>query len=139
MFVTHIFKSFPSLLFYISYILFSRDHSENKAFKALFCVIPATTSQLVFNFFSWFMFTWYCNYLLNWFCNILIYGEIYLPTYLWSHNQTYSELCVTPAYTTAPYSEPVASSKVCRKSKMIMHIQSPGIVRTVCSRIYKDI
>ena len=27
-----------------------RDHNENKAFKALFCVIPAITSQLVFNF-----------------------------------------------------------------------------------------
>ena len=34
----------------IPYILFSRDHNENKAFKALFCVIPAITSQLVFNF-----------------------------------------------------------------------------------------
>ena len=36
----------------IPYILFSRDHNENKAFKALFCVIPAITSQLVFNFFN---------------------------------------------------------------------------------------
>ena len=43
-------KSFPYLLFNIPYILFSRDHNENKAFKALFCVIPAITSQLVFNF-----------------------------------------------------------------------------------------
>ena len=38
------------MLFNIPYILFSRDHNENKAFKALFCVIPAITSQLVFNF-----------------------------------------------------------------------------------------
>ena len=45
-------KSFPYLLFNITYILFSRDHNENKAFKALFCVIPAITSQLVFNFFN---------------------------------------------------------------------------------------
>ena len=43
-------KSLPYLLFNIPYILFSRDHNENKAFKALFCVIPAITSQLVFNF-----------------------------------------------------------------------------------------
>ena len=45
-------KSFPYLLFNIPYILFSRDHNENKAFKALFCVIPVITSQLVFNFFN---------------------------------------------------------------------------------------
>ena len=61
----------------------SRDHNENKAFKALFCVIPAITSQLVFNFFNWFIFTWYCDYLFNWFCNIFFMVKYtYLPTYL---------------------------------------------------------
>ena len=71
------------MLFNIPYILFSRDHNENKAFKALFCVIPAITSQLVFNFFNWFIFTWYCNYLFNWLCNILFMAKYtYLPTYL---------------------------------------------------------
>ena len=55
----------------------------SESFKALFCVIPATTSQLVFDFFSWFIFTWYCNYLFNWFCNILFMAKYtYLPTYL---------------------------------------------------------
>ena len=61
----------------------SRDHNENKAFKSLFCVIPAITSQLVFNFFNWFIFTWYCDYLFNWFCNIFFMVKYtYLPTYL---------------------------------------------------------
>ena len=41
---------FLYLLFNIPYTLFSRDHNENNAFKALFCAIPAITSQLVFNF-----------------------------------------------------------------------------------------
>ena len=59
------------------------EHNENKAFKALFCVIPAITSKLVFNFFNWFIFTWYCNYLFNWLCNILFMAKYtYLPTYL---------------------------------------------------------
>ena len=63
---------------------------------------------------------------------------------IWSHNQAYLELCITVNYTTMPYSEPwfiynpKASSKVCWTCKMIMHIQTPGIVRTVHSNIFKD-
>ena len=37
------------------------------------------------------------------------------------------------------YLEPESSSKACWTCKMIMHIQSHGIVRTVCSSIFKDI
>ena len=37
------------------------------------------------------------------------------------------------------YLEPESSSKSCWTCKMIMHIQSHGIVRTVCSSIFKDI
>ena len=61
------------------------------------------------------------------------------------HIQAYSDLCVTLACTTVPYSEllthlePEASSKACRTSKMLKHIKSPGIVRTVYSSIFKDI
>ena len=74
---------FLYLLFNITYTLFSRDHNENNAFKALFCAIPAiTSSQLVFIFFNWFIFTWYCNYLFNWLCNILFIAKYtYLPIY----------------------------------------------------------
>ena len=37
------------------------------------------------------------------------------------------------------YLEPKASSKACRTCKMIMHIQSPNIVKTVHLNIFKDI
>ena len=63
-----------------------------------------------------------------------------------SHIQTYSELCVTMAYTTVPYSELVTHielvtfSKGCETCKMmIRHIQNFSIVRTVFSSIFRDI
>ena len=73
---------------------------------------------------------------------------------VWSHNQKYSELfgyseifgnirnpCIynRAIFRTLAYLEPKASSKACRTCKMIMHIQSPGIVRTIYSSIFKDI
>ena len=42
-------------------------------------------------------------------------------------------------FRTLAYLEPKASAKVCLTCKMIAHIQSPGIVRTVYSSIFKDI
>ena len=56
--------------------------------------------------------------------------------------QIYLELCVIyngATFRTLAYLEPAASSKVCQTRKMIMHIQSPDIVRTVYSSILKDI
>ena len=37
------------------------------------------------------------------------------------------------------HSRPEASSKACQTYKMIRYNQSPGIVRTICSSIFKDI
>ena len=42
-------------------------------------------------------------------------------------------------FRTLAYLEAEASSKVCRTCKMMMHIQSPGIVRTIYSSVFKDI
>ena len=55
------------------------------------------------------------------------------------HFQKYSGLCVTLAYATMAYLESEASSKACSTCKMIRHIWSPGIVRTIYSNIFKDI
>ena len=62
---------------------------------------------------------------------------------IWSHNHTYSKLCVTLAYTNV--SEPLltqvlikASSKACQTCTMIMYFQSPVIVR-ILSRIFRHI
>ena len=60
-------------------------------------------------------------------------------------NQIYLEFCIILAYTTVSCSETLAyletevSSKACRTCKMIMHIQSPRIARTVYSSIFKNI
>ena len=67
-----------------------------------------------------------------------------LLRYYWSilsHVLIYSELCITLAYTTVPYShlEPKTSSKGYQICKMIRYIQSPGIVRTVYSSIFNEI
>ena len=61
-----------------------------------------------------------------------------------SHIRTYSELCITLAYTTVPYSETSIfrtqdSSKTYQTCRMSRHIQNPGIVRTVYSSIWKGI
>ena len=37
------------------------------------------------------------------------------------------------------YLEPKASFKACQTRKMIMHTQSPGIIKTVYSKIFRDI
>ena len=42
-------------------------------------------------------------------------------------------------FRTLDFLYPEASSKSCRTCNMIMHIQSPGIVRTVYSNVFKDI
>ena len=42
-------------------------------------------------------------------------------------------------FRTLAYLEAEASSKACRTCKMMMHIQSPGIVRTIYSSVFKDI
>ena len=42
-------------------------------------------------------------------------------------------------FRTLAYQEPEASSKSCETCKMIMNIQSTGIVRTVYSNIFKEI
>ena len=42
-------------------------------------------------------------------------------------------------FRTLAYQEPEASSKSCETCKMITNIQSPGIVRTVYSNIFKEI
>ena len=41
-------------------------------------------------------------------------------------------------FRTLAHSGPKASSKACQTYKMIRHIQSPGIVRKICSSIFKD-
>ena len=41
-------------------------------------------------------------------------------------------------FTTLAHLEPKASSKTCPKRKMIRYILDPGILKTVCSRIFKD-
>ena len=57
-----------------------------------------------------------------------------------SHIQTYSELCVSLPYTNVPYLKPEASLKdTCQTCNMIRPIQIPGIVRTIYSRIFKDL
>ena len=76
--------------------------------------------------------------------DIKAYWGIFTCYWRWSHNQTYSEVCVTLPYTIVPYSEmsylePEASSKACQTYKMSMHVQSTGIVVTVYSSILKDI
>ena len=74
--------------------------------------------------------------------HIEAYSDI---TEAYGSNQIYLEFCIILAYTTVPCSETLAylemevSSKACRTCKMIMHIQSPGIARTVYSSIFKDI
>ena len=62
------------------------------------------------------------------------------------HNAPYSDifrnLCKLCLYNrgifrTLAYSEPKTSSKACRTFKMIRHIQSPGIVKTIYSSILR--
>ena len=60
------------------------------------------------------------------------------------HIQTSRTLCNPCLYNrvifrTLVYLEPEAFSKSCQTFKMIRYIQSPGIVRTVYSSIFKDI
>ena len=47
--------------------------------------------------------------------------------------------CNRAIFRTLAYLEPVASSSNCQICKIIRHIQSPGIIRTVYSSIFKDI
>ena len=63
------------------------------------------------------------------------------------HTEPYSgifrSLCSTCIYNhvifrTLAHSRPKASSKACQTYKMIRHIHSPGIVRKICSSIFKD-
>ena len=63
------------------------------------------------------------------------------------HTEPYSDifrsLCSACIYNhvifrTLAHSQPKASSKACQTYKMIRHIHSPGIVRKICSSIFKD-
>ena len=75
------------------------------------------------------------------FSNIQPCAAILRNIMTWSHNnKTYSKLCLTLVYTTVPNSEPwlIQILKHLQQSAMIMHIQSPSIVRTVHSSIFKD-
>ena len=48
-------------------------------------------------------------------------------------------ICNSTMLRTLIHLELEESSKACRKSKLIKHIQMPGIVRTVYSSIFKDV
>ena len=60
------------------------------------------------------------------------------------HSDIFRTMCNPCMYNCAIFKtladlEPETSSKVCKTCQMIRHIQSPGMVRTVYSSIFKDI
>ena len=76
-------------------------------------------------------------------CSGIFRHHMHMP----NHIQTYSELCAWPLHVkpcqnsdifrTLTHLECKASSKACWTSKMIRHIQSPGIVRIVYFRHFQ--
>ena len=56
-----------------------------------------------------------------------------------TNDQFKRQSAIYTTFWTLAYLEPKVSTEACQTCKMIMHIQSPGIIKTVYSNIFRDI